>query len=73
MSLRLELGLLPLQDRSSMLRISLLMRILSDEDRHDALASEYAETLDIKKHTTIICNIYAFTKLYHNSFLPYNA
>ena len=48
-----ELGLLSLQDRRKPLRISLLMRILSDEERNNALASAYDEILDNKKLITI--------------------
>ena len=70
--------LLPLQEKHKTHRISLLMRILSDEERHDALASACDEILDNRTHTTITTgaatrgeptSIYTSTQLYHNSFL----
>ena len=46
-----EHELLPLQLRHKPHRISLLMGIFSDEEKHNALASAYDEILDNRKHT----------------------
>ena len=48
-----ELELPPQQNRLKTHRISQLMRLLSDEERHDVLASAYDDILDNKKHITI--------------------
>ena len=40
-----------LQFRHKPHRISLLMGIFSDEEKHNALASAYDEILDNRKHT----------------------
>lgn len=76
---RLKLGLPSLQDRRKTHRLSLLMRILSDEERHDVLASAYDEIIDNRNKMTITTRaatrgeptaIYASSQLYHNSFIP---
>ena len=76
---RTQLHLQTLKDRRKNHRVSLLMRILSDEDRHEALSSAYDEIVKDRTNTTMTTraasrgeptSIYASTRLYHNSFLP---
>jgi len=61
------------------LRLSLLMRILSDESKHQTLASAYNELTKNKNKYTMYTraaqrgeptSIYAASKVYFNSFLP---
>ena len=76
---RSKLGLSPLQDRRKSHRLSLLMRILQDEDHHDALASAYDEIIQDRSNVTMTTrsatrgeptSVSASTNIYHNSFLP---
>ena len=74
-----DLALQPLQDRRKNHRLALLLRILSAEDRHEALASAYDELVCDRSEATMTTraasrgeptSIYAATQLYYNSFLP---
>jgi hypothetical protein len=49
---RAQLELKPLKDRRKSHRLSLLMRILSDETRHQTLASAYDELVNSRSQTT---------------------
>ena len=75
----IELGLQPLEGRRKNHRLSLLHKILSDEDRHETLAAAYEELTKARQDTTMTTRaavrgeptaIFASTCLYHNSFLP---
>ena len=54
------------------------MRILSDEEKHEALSSAYDEIINDRNNTSMTraaargepTSIYTSTQLYHNSFLP---
>ena len=74
-----QLELKSLKDRRKSHRLSLLMRILSDNTKHQALASEYEELVNSRSQTTMITraaqrgepnSIYASSQTYFNSFLP---
>ena len=76
---RLDLGLNLLADRRRAHRLALLMRILSEEDKHTALSSAYDEITNCRSETVmttraaqkgIPTSIFASSQLFHNSFLP---
>jgi hypothetical protein len=76
---RSQLELQPLKDRRKNHRLSLLMRILSDEENHEALTYAYDEVINNRANATMVTRaatrgeptaIFASSKLYHNSFLP---
>ena len=50
---RSQLQLQPLKDRRKNHRLSLLMRILSDEDKHEALSSAYDEIIKDRANTNM--------------------
>ena len=73
-----QLGLSSLQDRRKNHRVSLLMKILSNESQH-TLATAYDELLNDRKGTTVTTraasrgeptSISACKRLFHESFLP---
>jgi len=76
---RLELGLPTLEERRRNHRLSLLMRILQDEERHNVLSSSYDEIMNGREAATMTTraasrgepvSIFASTKAYYDSFLP---
>ena len=76
---REDLQLLPLTDRRKNHRISLLMRILSDEGRHSALASAYEELVKTQPQRGVTTrasargepsSFHSSSTVHHNSFLP---
>jgi len=75
---RTDLGLQPLQERRKNHRLSLLMRILSEENRHKTLSADYDEITNCRLHSTMQTrsaargepnSISAQTSVFHNSFL----
>ena len=73
------LGLIPLADRRKNHRVSLLMRILQDDQHHGTLASGYDEIVNDHASSTMVTraasrgvpiSIGSPTKYYHGSFLP---
>jgi len=76
---RNSLGLQTLEQRRKNHRLSLLMKILSDEEKHNTLSSAYEEITNCRLATTMTTraaergeptSVYASTQAYHNSFLP---
>lgn len=76
---RQRLGLIPLADRRKNHRITLLLRILRDEQRHHVLSSSYDEILKSRADANMttraasrgeLTSIWAKSKLYYDSFLP---
>ena len=76
---RAQLELKPLKDRRKSHRLSLLIRLLSDETRHQTLTSAYDELVNSRSQTTMIkraanrgepTSIYTSSQTYYNSFLP---
>ena len=76
---REELGLQTLEDRRKRLRMSLLMRILSNEESHSVLSSTYDELMNDRANVTMTTRaaargeptaISALSTVYHTSFLP---
>jgi len=74
-----QLQLQTLKERRKAHRISLLMRILSDENKHSTLSSAYDEITNDRNNTTMTTrsatrgeptSIYASSQVYFNSFLP---
>ena len=70
-----------LQDHRRSHRLPLLMKVLSDDTKHQTLASTYEKLINSKKTTTVSTratkkeeqtSIYASSRAYYNSFLPYN-
>ena len=68
-----------LQDRRKSHRLSLLMRVLSDDTKHQAFASAYEELKNSRKPTTVSTraarrgeptSIFASIQAYYNSFFP---
>ena len=75
---RAQLVLKLLKDRRKSHRLSLLMRILSGDTRHQTLASAYDELVNSRSQTTMITraadigeptSIYESSQTYYNSFL----
>ena len=75
---RSSLGLQNLQERKKSYRVSLLMRILSDENKHETLSSDYDEFVNYRSQTTMKTraaergepiSIQASSAAYNNSFL----
>jgi hypothetical protein len=76
---RTQLQLKLLRDRRQSHRLSLLLRILSDETRHQTLASAYEELVNSRNQTAMVTraaargeptSIYASSQTFYNSFLP---
>lgn len=76
---RTSLGIQTLQERRKAHRISLLMRILSDQNKHDTLSADYDEIVNCRSQATMKTraaergeptSIQASSAVYHNSFLP---
>ena len=76
---REHLSMQTLKDRRKNHRTQLLMRILSDEDKHKPLSSAYNELTTNRDKVTMTTraairgeptSVYASTKLNHASFLP---
>ena len=76
---RNQLQLQSLQDRRKSHRLSLLMRVLSDDTKHQALASAYEELKNSRKPTTVSTraarrgeptSTFASSRAYYNSSLP---
>ena len=76
---RAQLELKTLKDRRTSHRLSLLIRLLSDETRHQTLTSAYDELVNTRSQATMITraanrgeptSIYASSQTYYNSFLP---
>ena len=76
---RTSLGIQTLQERRKAHRISLLMRILSDQNKHDTLSADYDEIINCRSQATMKTraaergeptSIQASSAVYHNSFLP---
>jgi len=76
---RTNLELPTLKERRRNHRISLLMRILSDENNNKTLSTAYEEIVNSRAQTSMMTraaergeptSIYASSHLYHNSFLP---
>ena len=74
-----ELGLQPLKQRRKNHRLSLLMKILQDEERHSTLAVAYNEITGECQKVTVttrsaargeITSVYVASNVYHSSFLP---
>jgi hypothetical protein len=74
-----QLELRSLKDRRKTHRLSLLMRILSDNTKHQTLASAYEELVNGRSQTTMTTraaesgkpnSIYASSQTYYHSFLP---
>ena len=74
-----ELGLQTLQNRRRNHRLTLLMKILQEEERHSSLALAYDEVSNDKQNMTMktrsatrgkLNSVYASTKVYYGSFLP---
>ena len=74
-----KLGLQPLKQRRRNHRLSLLMEILQDEERHSTLTVAYDEITGDRQKVTIttrsaargeITTVYAASHVYHGSFLP---
>ena len=70
------LGLVPLADRRKNHRVSLLMKILQDDQRHGTLSSGYDEIVNGRASSTMVTRAasrgepISSTKHYHGSFLP---
>ena len=76
---RSQLQLQSLQDRRKSHRLSLLMKVFSDDTKHQTLASTYEELKNSWKPTTVFTraasrreptSIFASSQGYYNSFLP---
>ena len=76
---RSSLGLQTLQERRKSHRISLLMRILSEQNNHETLSADYDEIVNCRSQNTMETraakrgeptSIQASSTTYHNSFLP---
>ena len=74
-----ELGLQPLKQRRRNHRLSFLMKILQDEERHLTLSIAYDEIIGGRQKVTMatrsaargeIMSVYAASHVYHGSFLP---
>jgi len=74
-----SLELQTLEQRRRNHRLSLLMKILSNEEKNKALASAYEEITNCRQSATMITraasrgeptSVFAATTAYHNSFLP---
>ena len=74
-----ELGLQPLKQRRKNHRLSLLMKILQDEEQHSILAVAYDKITGDRQRVTMttrsaargeITSVYAASHVYHSSFLP---
>ena len=67
------LGLVPLADRRKNHRVSLLMRILQDDQHHGTLSSGFDEIVNDRASSTMVTRAASrgsSTKHYHGSFLP---
>jgi len=76
---RAKLALNTLEERRRNHRVTLLHKILKDENRHSVLSSSYDEILNNRAETTITTraatrgeptSIYASSRTYRDSFLP---
>ena len=76
---RSQLELRTLAERRRSHRLNMLTRILSDEERHRGLSSDYDEIVEDRTETTMttraaargqLNSISATNTVYHNSFLP---
>ena len=74
-----ELGLQPLKQRRKNHRLSLLIKILQDEERHSTLSVAYDKITGDRQKVTMttrsaahgkITSVYATSHAYHGSFLP---
>ena len=75
-----ELGLQPLKQRRKNHRLSLLIKILQDEERHSTLSVAYDKITGDRQKVTMttrsaargkITSVYAASHAYHGSFLPW--